>query len=69
MKESEGRMGKWSLLPMNNGLLLSYLQRYVSSNSGTCTTVIDIELGDRFTSVSFKWLFMLRLNRGGRGEL
>lgn len=35
---------------------------------GPCTTVIDIELGDRFTSVSFKWLFMLRLNRGGGGS-
>lgn len=31
VQESEGRVGKRSALHMNNGLMLTYLQRYFSS--------------------------------------
>ena len=62
-------MGKWSLLPINNGICCHIFRDSFLVIKGPCTPVIDIELGDRFTSVSFKWFFMLRLNRGGRGEL
>ena len=52
---------------MTNALMLRYLQIYTFLViKGPCTTVTDVQLGDRFTSASFKWLFMLNLNRGGR---
>ena len=55
VKESEGRVEQSLVLHMNNSLMLTHLDTFIVIK-GPCTTVTNVQLGDRLTSVSFKWL-------------
>ena len=43
------------VLHMNNSLMLTHLDTFLVIK-GPCTTVTNVQLGDRLTSASFKWL-------------
>ena len=56
VKDSEGKVEKRSVFHVNKWSYADTFRDTLLAIKGPCTTVTNVQLGDRLTSVSFKWL-------------